>query len=253
MASLLTERLGEDVRREKLWTEQWAAYPLLGDVERTMELLETLVVWATRTGSSFPCIQYANEEGVVPIIGVPNDPWLGRYPYPLYQLALSAFNRLVRSIRGHSYVPYPPPFPFQLLAFPERVFEPLSVLGSVVWSHPLQIGRIVFSPLAKFLAVRFSWLAENPEFRSLGAEAFGQANNPYLPFTVHTQTSGLRIHYSKTFALNFNSVLGAPTTPVKGWILPGIHKFAGMDSRGRMRYDKGTFTTPPDFSASLII
>lgn len=96
-------------------------------------------------------------------------------------------------------------------------------------------------------------MEDNPEFRSLGAASSDQANNPYLPFTVHTKTNGLRIHYSKTFALNFNPVLGAPTTPVKGWILPGIHKFAGMDIKGRMRYDKATFSTPPDYSARLII
>jgi hypothetical protein len=127
------------------------------------------------------------------------------------------------------------------------------VLGKLISVDPREVPKMILSPLTKFLAVRFGWMAENPEFRSLGAAASRQANNPYLPLTVHTHTSGLRIHYSKTFALNFNTVFGAPTTPLKGRILPGIHKFAGMDSKGRMRYDKGTFSTPPDFSANLLI
>jgi hypothetical protein len=155
--------------------------------------------------------------------------------------------------RRYQYPPFPENFPFYYRDYFERSSEELSVLGKITWADPREVPKMILDPLTKFLTVRFGWIAENPDFRSLGAAASGHANNPYLPFTVHTRTSGLRIHYSKTFALNFNFVLGAPTTPVKGWILPGIHKFAGMDSRGRMRYDKGTFATPPDFSANLII
>jgi hypothetical protein len=122
-----------------------------------------------------------------------------------------------------------------------------------VYNPPSLIPRLVLNPLQKFLTVRFRWVADNPEFRSLGAASSAQANNPYLPFTVHTNTSGLRIHYSKTFAINFNNVFGAPTTPLHGWILSGIHKFAGMDVNGNFHYDPGSFTTPPDFSARLVI
>jgi len=228
VAASLVRRLGREDTREYLWSaEERLTYPLLGDVESTVEELDVSLVLAERSGVPFPCI--VDEEGAVPIIGTPTDP--RRYPYP----------------------PFPAPFPFYYRDYFEQFSEQLSSLGKFTWSDPREVPKMILAPLTKFLTVRFGWIAKNPEFRSLGAAASGQANNPYLPFTVHTHTSGLRIHYSKTFALNFNSVLGAPTTPVKGWILPGIHKFAGMDSRGRMRYDKGTFTTPPDFSASLII
>jgi hypothetical protein len=226
VASRLTKNLGSQQKREYLWdAEQPTPYPLLGDVETAMEELDALLIWAMRSGSTFPCIQ-DEEQGAVPIIIHPIDPRLAGYPYPSYPL----------------FGPYM-----------EEAVEGLSVLGKIVWPDPREVPKMVFSPLAKFLTVRFRWIAESPEFRSLGAASSGQANNPYLPFTVHTQTNGLRIHYSKTFAINFNGVLGAPSTPVKGWILPGIHKFAGMDRGGRMHYDRATFSTPPDYTAHLMI
>jgi hypothetical protein len=125
--------------------------------------------------------------------------------------------------------------------------------ANLQWLEPGDISAIVLAPLTKFLTVRFQWIADNPTIRSLGAAASMQANNPYLWLTVHSQKSGLRIHYSKTFALNFNPVFGARTTPKSGWILPGIHKFAGIDGYGKFLYDKGTFTTPPDFTVNLTI
>jgi|ERR1700674_145568 len=227
VASSFVDRLGRENRGEYLWSsEKRISYPLMGDVESTIEELDASLLWAERSRSGFPCI--VDKEGAVPIVSAPIDP--RRYPYP----------------------PFPPPYPYYL-QYAKEAFEELSVLGEMIWTDPHEVPKMIARPLTKFLTVRFGWIAEHPEFRSLGAAASGQGNNPYLPFTVHTRTSGLRIHYSKTFALNFNTVFGAPTTPLKGWILPGIHKFAGMDSSGRMRYDKGTFSTPPDFSAKLMI
>lgn len=224
-ASSFVDRLGRENRGEYLWSaEKRVSYPLIGDVESTIEELDASLLWAERFGSDFPCI--VEEQGAVPIVSAPIDP--RRYPYP----------------------PLGPPY---YPRYAREAFEELSVLGEMIWTDPHDVPKMIAKPLTKFLTVRFGWVAEHPEFRSLGAAASGQGNNPYLPFTVHTRTSGLRIHYSKTFALNFNTVFGAPTTPLRGWILPGIHKFAGMDSRGRMRYDKGTFSTPPDFSAKLMI
>jgi hypothetical protein len=217
VAYSFVNRLGREDREEYLWSpEKTIAYPLMGDVESTIEELDASLLWAERSGSGIPCI--VDEEGAVPIVSTPIDP--RHYPYPRPR---------------------------------DDPFEQLSVLGKMIWTDPREVPKMILGHLTKFLAVRFGWMAQNPEFRSLGAAASGQGDNPYLPFTVHTRTSRLRIHYSKTFALNFNAVFGAPTTPLKGWILPGIHKFAGMDSRGRMRYDKGTFSTPPDFSATLFI
>lgn len=171
-------------------------------------------------------------QDTVPIIGLPS--------------SLTLFGRWAKySPVGFPPVPIEPVYSDIL----SEVFAPTKI----VFTRTSQVSEMVLPPLTKFLTVRFEWAADNPEFRSLGAAGSARANNPYLPFTVHTKTSGLRIHYSKTFAINFNNVFGAPTTPINGWIMPGIHKFAGIDGNGSFHYDPGSFTTPPDFSAQLMI
>ena len=231
VASLLVSRLWHEGEEEFSWDLYPAEYPLLGDVQTAMDELDVLVSWALSSGNRLPCILYPEENTAVPIISTPiRRPSVGsQLPAPMY-----------------------PPYPFYL-PYGDEAFESLSALGKIIWSDPREIASMVLGPLNGFLRVRFRWIADNPEFRSLGAASSGRANSPYLLFTVHTQTNGLRIHYSNTFALNFNNVLGAPTTPVRGWILPGVHKFAGMEGSGRMHYDRGTFSTPPHFSARLMI
>lgn len=201
-------------------------YPLLTDIEFAMEELNSLLWSATNAGFKVACIEDAGE--TVPIVGIPRNAMLDR-----------AFLR--------SPVPTDPEKSYRHMvgAMPTNV--------SVQWFGPGDISAMVLAPLTKFLTVRLQWIADNPTIRPLGAAASPLVSNPHLRFTVHTQTPGLRIHYSKTFALNFNSVFGAPTTPKSGWILPGIHKFAGMDGHGNFLYDKGTFTTPPDYNAHLMI
>jgi len=205
-------------------------YPPLADVEFAMEELNQVLLSARhpRTELGVACIQ--DGEDTVPIVALPS--------------SLAAFSP------SEIYFPYEyPPFPS------ERILYALTQMfhTNIVLTRPSELPEMILLPLKKFLTVRFQWVADNPEFRSLGAASSAQVNNPYLPFTVHTNTSGLRIHYSKTFAINFNNVFGAPTTPLNGWILPGIHKFAGMDGSGNFYYDSASFTTPPDFSAQLMI
>lgn len=205
-------------------------YPLLADVEFAMEELNHVVLSASYTNSGVLCVQDGSH--FVPIVGLPP--------------SLALFGNWANYPPSYGV----PPFPVG------RNFE--GIMGDlfsarIVPAQTSELPQMVLSPLTKFLAVRFQWVADNPEFRSLGAAPSARANNPYLPFTVHTNTPGLRIHYSTTFAINFNNVFGAPTTPLKGWILPGIHKFAGMDRNGNFHYDPGSFTTPPDFSANLMM
>jgi hypothetical protein len=225
VAGLLTQpKTGTQVSARTWLTDK--EYPLLTDVEFAMEELNSLLWSATNAGFMIACVENAGD--MVPVVGIPANAMLDRAPLP-------------------SSVPFDPENLYRHL---------LGSMGtdvSVQWFGPANIPAKVLAPLTKFLTVRFQWIADNPTIRSLGSAASVQANNPYLRFTVHTQKSGLRIHYSKTFALNFNPVFGAPTTPKSGWILPGIHKFAGMDGNGNFLYDKGTFTTPPDFTAYLTI
>jgi len=228
VANRLTERLAHFEAPEAVGPYE-AHYPLMADVDLAIEEIENALRFAAYAKIGVPCIE--DGEDTVPIVGLPmvGSTVYKRFP-PGYFAAFSYFTE-----------PY----------FNEYIFRNMGV--QILRAEPSDVPKMVLSPLTKFLAVRFRWAADNPEFRSLGAAASAQANNPYLPFTVHTNTAGLRIHYSKTFAINFNNVFGAPTTPVSGWILPGIHKFAGMDKSGKLHIDKGTFTTPPDFSARLMI
>jgi hypothetical protein len=222
-AQEVAERLTANLGRSPESSE--THYPLLADVEFAMEELNH-VLRSRRAREGILCIQ--SGEDMVPVVGLPS--------------SLAAFRRM-----GYAPNEYEP-FPSEVFY---RVWSEVFSGTRIVFNNPSEIPEMVFGPLQKFLTVRFQWVADNPEFRSLGAASSAQANNPYLPMTVHTHASGLRIHYSKTFAINFNNVFGAPTTPVNGWILPGIHKFAGMDGSGNFHYDPGSFTTPPDFSVQL--
>jgi len=198
---------------------------LLADVEFAIEELNSLLWAANRSGFSIACVPVDGD--TVPVVGIPTIAPLGTTPQSLPSSPKEAYTKLINPL--------------------------LSCIPSgITWTQATDIPSMIVSPLTKFLTVRLQWIEDNPQFMSVGADS-AQNISPYLPFTVHTQTTGLRIHYSKTFVLNFNSVFGAPTTPLSGWILPGIHKFAGMDSAGNFYYDQGTFTTPPDFTASLLI
>jgi hypothetical protein len=209
-------------------------YPLLADVTAAIEDLSVVMRLASRSGDPVYCLREGGSS--VPIVAVPLSAWGERELFRWYTLTPN--------------YDYP-----ELGRVYERVFRIRELVGGITVFKPSEIPEMIMAPLTNFLAVRFQWVADNPEFRSLGAAASTQANNPYLPFTVVAQTSGLRIHYSNSFAINFNNVFGAPTskTPLQGWILPGIHKFAGMDSSGGFHYDPGTFPTPPKFQADLII
>jgi hypothetical protein len=204
----------------------------LADVESAVEDLHYALMWARNFGGGLPCISF-DDQGFVPIV----------FPSPLAGFArikdLRVLGRFFRNSRKY---------------FLEHIIDPnLLKVGTIDWQSPLEIPALVLPLLIQYLTVRFKWYADNPEFLSLGAASASQAHNPYLPFTVKANTKGLRIHYSKNFAFSFNNVFGAPTSPVDGWILPGIHKFMGMDSSGNTYYDKGSFTTPPDFEAPLLI
>ena len=227
VAEQLTETLGRG--RLRYSDSNTLRYSLIAVVEFAIEELNNLLLWANRVGTRVACIP--DDRGdLLPIVGVPLSPALAE-EFP--EVVSQEF--------------------FKESRFGDALFRQVFGGNEIVWWEPTKVPQEVLWPLAKFLRVRFQWVKDNPQFLSLGAAASSQANSPYLPFTVHTQTSGLRIHYSNTFAINFNNVFGAPTTPLKGWILPGIHKFAGMDNSGNFHYDKGTFTTPPDYSARLVI
>jgi hypothetical protein len=242
IAQQLTDKLDSTEKMEHS-TPPVAHYPLLADVEFAIEELQNVLLWANQAQTRIACIR--ENDDFAPILGVP----LGRALLRRFPL---------------DYLPPHSGFSQESFLY-ERLLGQFLRPDEILWALPSEIPEMVFFPLMKFLAVRFQWVAANPGFQSSpqsvlqsapqsgGAATSPQLSSPYLPFTVETLTSGLRIHYSNTFAINFNHVFGAPTTPLKGWILPGIYKFAGMDSGGNFLYDRGTFTTPPDHTANLMI
>jgi hypothetical protein len=129
-----------------------------------------------------------------------------------------------------------------------------------------KVGKIVFEPtsqmkqalqvlLVDFLKVRMQ-LDSEPRAaaaRSLGAAAASPRSGPHFPVVVTSRTSGLQINFSFGFEMNFARTFGSPTSPVNGWLLPGLHRFAGIDSLGRLIVNAGLFRTPPDFNVGLNI
>jgi hypothetical protein len=202
--------------------------PLMADVESDIEVLGHLLWQSRYYDTPVPCIR--QREYTIPILAIPAVGWFQRWA-------------------SHAGMPHR-----EFARMLQTGYESINLNNKdIVWTNPSEVPKMVFTPLKTFVQVRFEWWKNNPEFRDVGAAASHQANNPYLPVTVHTHTSGLRIHYSKSFVMNFNNVFGAPTSPVKGWLLPGVHKFAGLDASGVFHYDQGIFTTPPDHVVSLII
>jgi hypothetical protein len=227
-AERLTDDLRESLEKTSLTTEiTTSKESLMADVESELDSLRTFLFLLKEYGNQVPCIR--SGEYIIPIVAIPTID--DRIPSLMLLPGMGLNAHTFRTIAERTNL----------------------TLSDIKWTNPSEIPNMLFSPLKAFVQVRFEWLKNHPEFRDLGGAASHHAGNPYLPVTVNTHTSGLRVHYSKSFVINFSNVFGAPTSPVKGWLLPGIHKFAGMDSSGMFHYDSGVFTTPPDHVVSLMI
>lgn len=73
-----------------------------------------------------------------------------------------------------------------------------------------------------------------------------------MQIRVHTQTAGLRVHYTPSYFFTPNQVLGAPTTPVDGWVQPGRYKFGAMGKGFPLKFDPADFDIPPQTEAHLV-
>jgi hypothetical protein len=74
-----------------------------------------------------------------------------------------------------------------------------------------------------------------------------------LPFTVITETPGLRIHVSTAVFFNPNTVFGGPSSPVKGFLSPGRYVFGGYRTNGEGGFDRGEFPVPALREARLAL
>lgn len=121
-----------------------------------------------------------------------------------------------------------------------------------------KIKAILQERVTSFLSVRYSTDEHQGPARAVGgmvgAAPAGFTNWPtgYLKIQVQTAQSGLRIHYSPSYLIDWTNVLGAPTTPVDGWIRPGRYKFGGMRSDGTLLIDNTNWNVPPQRTMSLI-
>ncbi len=76
---------------------------------------------------------------------------------------------------------------------------------------------------------------------------------PGLVFRVGTQRSGLRIHYTPAYFFTEKRTFGAPTSPVEGWIQPGLYRFGAVGPEFPLTFDPAEFEIPPLTEAWLTI
>lgn len=80
--------------------------------------------------------------------------------------------------------------------------------------------------------------------QSLGAAAATPGSltpAPYLPFAVHAHTRNVDIEYAPAYFLTW-TYFGGPTTPVDGWMLPGLYRFKSRDLQGKYKFDPTKYT-----------
>jgi hypothetical protein len=114
------------------------------------------------------------------------------------------------------------------------VGEPPGILASV--SDALGFLR---NRLQSFLEARIS----GPQEERTGSG---------FPFTVYTETAGLRIHYSDAYYFDPTNILNAPTSPVSGSIMAGRYVFGGAGPREHPVFDfDAEYLVPRDSEARL--
>jgi hypothetical protein len=97
------------------------------------------------------------------------------------------------------------------------------------------------SRLEDFLTARFS------------ARQSNISKSPGYKIEVHTLQPGERVHYSPAYFQKISTVLGSPTTPVTGWIQPGLYTFSVMKTVGTVFFDPGQYSIPPSTQIHLVV
>jgi hypothetical protein len=137
------------------------------------------------------------------------------------------------------------PFLEEFLFMPRRVW--LEISGRLYENSGFKVELMEYEKtiqylrrgLEQFLATRFS------------ARRSDISQSPGLFFRVFTRRRGLRIHYSPSFFIEWR-VFGSPTSPVGGWIQPGLYKFAAVGHRFPFTVDPGDYEIPPRTEAHLV-
>jgi hypothetical protein len=107
--------------------------------------------------------------------------------------------------------------------------------------HPDEARSSFGRRLARFLAARFVGSAD-PSPQAVAG----------LPFTVHTNSNGLRVHYSPAYWWSPRS-FGSPTSPVARPMRPGRYVFGADGPHLALQFDATEYDLPPDTSARLYV
>jgi hypothetical protein len=105
--------------------------------------------------------------------------------------------------------------------------------------RPADAIDVFHNGLVQFLTSRFS------------ARRSDISESPGLFFRVYTRNLGLRVYYAPSYFIDWR-VLGSPTSPVGGWIQPGLYQFAAEGSEFRFTVDAGNYEVPPRTEAHLL-
>lgn len=176
--------------------------------------------------------------------------------------------------------------PVSITAFPGEPFRPFNDYGDWIelWEaygpfhtwllhrfwrelrrshqHPYRITHVgkaeenVKASVQSFLAYRFAGLKSWSEWFH-GARSGWDATPPSvrsggrLQIQVSCRIPGLRLHVSPAYFITW-VFFGYPTTPVKGWVLPGRYIFAGDGPMlSNLTVDNATFCIPPTYYPTL--
>jgi hypothetical protein len=160
--------------------------------------------------------------------------------------------------------PEEPPWPLDPLAFAQFFEVPLSIEPEPIFEFHvayrgsfeamagragLELSELPNDSVLAALEARLSKFLQPMAAAGMAAPSAGTTVR-YLPFEVHTATSGLRVHMTPMYKMTPRVFGGTLSTPVKGSILPGTWRF-GVDGPVPLTWDTANFGVPPLTRATL--
>lgn len=180
------------------------------DLEGAVVSFSVQLNWFLGHGLAFPCLKFGNES-VLPID---------------CSYALRALSLLHDSEAG---------FTHSLNQYLAGSFGRIDGLHSVelVWIPPLHALSQLRHRMVEFAVVRYS--AQEPGTIPTA-----------VPFAVHAQHPGQRVHYSPSYFLNPQGApFGSGSSPAKGLLSPGLYKFGvSEDSPRPVHWDFADWNVP---------
>jgi hypothetical protein len=123
--------------------------------------------------------------------------------------------------------------------------------GSKVGHYSVQEAILFFRHrLKEFFGVRIDAL--ELFVKTTGSPPGSSKGRPGLKFSVETDSNGLRAYYSPAYWMQDQRVLSFPTSPAKGWILPGRYYFGAGEPGALPIFDTSAYyDVPPDKTAHV--